>query len=368
MKLTIQRSTLSTILGRTATVTKTKSPHPLTQNVLLRADAGVLSAAATDLYHSVSTSAPAEISEAGTVAVNCRDLLDRVKSLPEGNVVLSTDKDKLRLASGKRKHALSTYDAESFPAIAAELSTGRKLPANVLSNLFAQVRHAASTDVDRPQINAVLLELVGDKIMATTTDGKRLAHALATIDVGPPMLPGEAVVPIQAVDALTALLGADETLFSWDAARMSVRSGATVFTTQLTTGSFPNWRQIVPEKRNPMVVDRKELMAAVSSVQKASPVGDKFGSVELRIAPGKVRLMADGNGEAEDELAVEYEGSEYAIGMQGNFAIEAMNTLDADRVRVSVTDELDPVFFWTDGDLGFRLVMPCRLRDAGGAK
>lgn len=372
MKLTIQRKTLSEILSRCAGVTKTKSPNPIVANVLLRADAS-LHAAATDLFHSVSTSAPAEVAEPGVVAVNCRDLLERVKSLPEGLVTLATEASKetlkLKVTAGKRKHVLTTFDHGAFPAILTTLEAGRKAGPNVLSGLLAQVKHAAATEVERPQVNSVLLELTGETLSATATDGKRLAYATATIEPGEPLSGGQAIVPLAAVDALIGLLGGEATVFSWTDARLLVRSGETVFATQLVTGTYPPVaKQVQTISRNPMALDRREFMSAVASVQKASPMGEQYGMVELRVGPGIAKLLSEGNGEAEDEIDLDYTGKEYAIGLQGNYALEALGTLDAERVHVSVSDELDPVFFWVAGAPGFRLVMPRRLREAGVAK
>lgn len=355
MKLTIQRKALVDALTKCSTITKAKSPHPLVPCVRLQVDLTHMHVAATDLFQSVATREIAQVDAPGSIAVNNRDLLDRVKTFPEGMVTLTLDGDKLRVASGKRKHALPTLPASDFPTVTTTISDPRKAK---LGSLLSLVKHAASQDSDRAAINSVMLES-GEQLTATATDGRVLAFA------GVPCAPlafKRAIVPLPAVDAMCTLLEGAEVDFRFDDRELVVKMGELIYSSRLTNAEYPPIRnQLENIVRNPIMVGRKALADAISSVAKASAAGDAGGAVKVTTMPAMVRIEATGNGEAEDEVDASYDGREISIGIMSRFVADALSTLDGDSVEMSISGELDPVFFAAPGDMGFRLIMPCRL-------
>src|SRR5689334_9561249 len=90
MDVTIPKKELLRLVARCQGVADKKSAMPALANVLLVAEGNTLRAAATDMYLSVSGHAPADVAKAGTVAVPAKDLLERVKAMPEGPIQIST--------------------------------------------------------------------------------------------------------------------------------------------------------------------------------------------------------------------------------------------------------------------------------------
>ncbi len=88
LKATINRSELAERLGVVGRAVSTRSAVQVLLGVLLRAEAGRLHLAATDMELSLRTSLEAEIGDEGAVVVPGRLLLDIVRQLPEGEVVL----------------------------------------------------------------------------------------------------------------------------------------------------------------------------------------------------------------------------------------------------------------------------------------
>lgn len=354
MKLTIQRKALVDALTKCSAITKAKSPHPLVPCVRMQADLTHVHLAATDLFQSVATREIAQVDAPGSVAVNNRDLLDRIKTFPEGMVTIALDGDKLRVTSGKRKHVLPTIGAADFPAITTTITDTKKAK---LGALLSLVKHASSQDSERAAIHSVLLES-GERLTATATDGRVLAFAAIPCDQ---LTFTRAIVPLPAVEAMCNLLEQAEVEFRFDDRELVVKLGELVFASRLTNAEYPPIRnQLESIVRNPIMVGRKALADAVSSVAKASPAGDIGGIVKITAKAAMVHVEATGNGEAEDEIDATYDGREITIGIMSRFLTDALSTLDGDTVEMSISGELDPVFFASPGDHGFRLVMPCR--------
>ena len=352
MKLTVQRKHLVELLTKCSGVTKQKSPHASLQCVRLKASM-LLEADATDLYHYISTRTAAQVDAPGETLVNCRDLLERVKTLAEGPVLLALDGEKLRITAGKRKHMLTTLNASEFPGTPPTLpEQWLELTAGAFVGLLERVVHAVATESERPSINAVFLELGNGKLSATTTDGRRLAYDL--IDAGSGH--DKWLLPLAAAQAMLSAIGQGSTMIGIAGDQLQVKSGDVLFASKLTADVFPPIRdQMMSIQRAELRAPRKELLDAVSAVAMASD-----GIVRFAITNGQMKLRAEGHGESEDELDIVYDGRDVEVCMMAGYVREALSSLATDAVVMSITGDLDPVFLAEPESMGFRLVMPCR--------
>jgi DNA polymerase III subunit beta len=358
MKVQLVRANLIGLVTDLALVAKPRTPQPVLSCCLLETFAEGLRGTATDTFQSVVSSAPCtEIVTAGGVAVSARDLLERVKTLPEGPVTLQTDGEKLRISAGKRKHSLSAVTPEEFPVVSTKLTGGLKVPGNLLLDLFRRTRPMAAVDSDRAQLKAVLLEFEAGKITATSTDSHRLSFAseiIADCKAGPPK-----IVPTEAVEVLMGLLDPEvETEVGMIGYEFAVRIGAVTFSTKLVDGAYPPFRQhFVDAPGQVALVSRKAFIESLASVDKATG-----GSVVLRLSADGIALRAEGKGDAEDVVDAKYEGREVTVAANARYLIEAMTAIDTTEVRFNVGGDLDPMWFRPDDtESPLEIVMPTRL-------
>src|SRR5439155_1879620 len=91
MEITVAKKDLLKLVTRMQGVAERKSTMPMLSNVLLSVDGpNALRMAATDLYLAIAGKMPAEVKKGGSVAVPAKDLLERVKMMPDGPVHVST--------------------------------------------------------------------------------------------------------------------------------------------------------------------------------------------------------------------------------------------------------------------------------------
>src|ERR1700722_20790229 len=94
MDLTVAKKDLLRLVTRMQGVAERKSTMPVLSNVLLAVDGpNVLRIAATDLYLAIAGKVTADIGKGGSVAVPAKDLLERVKMMPEGPIQLSSQEN-----------------------------------------------------------------------------------------------------------------------------------------------------------------------------------------------------------------------------------------------------------------------------------
>src|SRR5690606_5813967 len=86
MQVVVSRKDLTRVLARCQGVADKKSTMPVLGNVLIETGEGVLKLSATDLVLAVSGEIPAENKTPGSVAVGAKDLYERVRMMPDGQL------------------------------------------------------------------------------------------------------------------------------------------------------------------------------------------------------------------------------------------------------------------------------------------
>ena len=180
MHVVVSKKDLLRVLGRCQGVADKKSTMPVLGNVLLEvASPNELRLAATDLFVSVSGKIPAKVENGGSIALGARELFDRVRMMPEGQIALQVTGTQavIRAVGASRRFTLHGVPGEEFPTLPspdakAQLAT---LDVLTLASLIAATHFSISTDETRLHLNSALFEWDNDRVRMVTTDGHRLS-------------------------------------------------------------------------------------------------------------------------------------------------------------------------------------------------
>ena len=181
MELTATKRDLLKLVTRMQGVAERKSTMPVLSNVLLAIDGpSALRIAATDLYLALVGRVTVEVSKGGSVAVPVKDLLERVRMMPDGPIHLSSQDNAsttIKAAGAARRYTLRGMPGDDFPPLPspAEGSPSLVLDVDVLRELVDKTHFSISGDETRAHLNSALFEWDGDIVRMVTTDGHRLS-------------------------------------------------------------------------------------------------------------------------------------------------------------------------------------------------
>jgi DNA polymerase-3 subunit beta len=367
MKLSITRENLSQGLGLVAATVPTKTTLPVLSNILVRAAGDRLELSGTDLDISVSASVPAEVTQEGALTIPAKKLAEITRELADAPVHLTAEGDQMKLESAKSRFKLFGLPEGEFPAFPElDFADSWKMVAGDLQKLISHTAFAASTEESRPILNGVLWQLRPDSTLMVATNGHRLARMRSVLtEVNAPE--ADLIVPPKALSQVERLFNAEDEL---EVARsdnhLAFRSDHCSVYTRLIEGPYPNYEQVIPKDNDKVAVaNREELQGAMRRM--AVVASDQTHRVRLSFSEGNLGLSVQTPdlGEAEDQVAVSYEGDGVDIGFNANYLLEVLRYLPGEDVRITLkAPERAATFEPVDQETEFLcLVMPLRLLD-----
>ena len=367
MKLSITREKLQRGLGAVSATIPTRTTLPVLSNILLRADGDSVQLCGTDLDISVKVAIDAEVEAEGAVTVPAKKFSEITRELEDAPVHLIADQDQIRIECGRSKFKLYGLPEGEFPTFPeVDFSESWKMSAEALQELISHTSFAASTEESRPILNGVLWQLRPESTTMVATNGHRLAMMTKHLhDAGAPE--ADLIVPPKALGQVQRLFDAEEQLeIARSANHLAFRSERRAVFTRLIEGPYPNFDQVIPKDNDKEVVaSRAGLESAIRRM--AVVASDQTHRVRLLFEPGalKFRVQTPDLGEAEDELAVDYDGESLEIGFNANYLLEVMRYMSDDDVKFSFkAPERAATLQPAEGGSDYLcLVMPLRLLD-----
>lgn len=365
MKFRTNRDTLLRPLQILNGVIERRHTLPVLSNILVQTGANGLILRGTDreveLVVELTEGVEIEGGESGATTVPAQKLAEIWRSLPEGSdVAFALEGERVSVRSGRSRFQLSTISAEEYvPFEAADGDVTITLQRAEVQKLLARTSFAMANQDIRYFLRGLLLEITGNNLRAVATDGARMAmHTLDRGAEGVDRL--RAIVPRKRIQDLERLI-ADSDLdveFSLGRTHLRVTQGEYTLTTRLVEGQFPPYENLIPRNtRRSITSDRETLRRAL---QRASIVSSIVG-FEVEGEQLTIRAANNEQEEAEEVVAVAYDGDAMEINFNASYVQDVLNAVDADAVEMSFPEDNKIAKIEAAGDEdSLYLVMPRR--------
>jgi DNA polymerase-3 subunit beta len=372
MKFTIERAALIKALGHVQSVVERRNTIPILSNVLLSAERGGVSFAATDLDMEIVDFADAQVDTPGQITAPAHTLYEIVRKLPEGAEVelrYTGDDPRLQISAGRSKFNLPVLPAGDFPVMSSDgLSSRITLDTNDLIRLIDKTRFAISTEETRYYLNGLYVHVVGEgagsQLRAVATDGHRLALAEMIAPEGSAGVPG-VIVPRKTIQEARRLLedAGEQIELQVSASKVRFEFGRASLTSKVIDGSFPDYMRVIPRDNDKsLTVDIAVFAQAVDRVATIS--AEKSRSVKMAIEPGRMTLTVRNMeaGQAVEELEAEYDRDPFEIGFNARYLLDVAGQIQGDVAEFRFADPASPTLVLDASDPGVQYVlMPLRV-------
>src|SRR5436305_640041 len=364
LRITVAKDELAARLATVARGVSTRTTVLVLGGIQLRAEAGRLHLAATDMEVSLRTSFDAQVDDEGSVVVPGRLLLDIARSLPDGDVTLEHRPEEavVVVSAGSATYRLHTYSSEDFPRLPdVEALPLHAVDRDALVETIARVGRSASRDESRPVLTGILVRFEPGKVVMAATDSYRLAVKETPFEGTLPEL--EAIIPARALQEFARIASGAEQI------ELGVHENQVVFgvdgiwlTTRRIDGQFPNYRQLIPESfEHEVALPRDEVLDVVRRI---AVMAQRNSPLRLRFAEGELAISARTQdvGEAQESLPVPFSAEALEIGFNAEFLRDGIESVTGETIRFRLISPLRPCVLQAEGsDDSLYLIMPIRL-------
>ena len=387
MKFRVECDVFGEAVSWVARTLPTRPVVPVLSGLLLHAEGAELRLSCFDYEVSASATVAAEVGEPGTVLVPGRLLAEIVRSLPSGDVDVSTAADMTMVTCGSAEFALVSLPLEEYPQLPDLPRMAGTVDGGLLATAAAQVVPSASRDDTLPMLTGVCLEVDGAVLTLAATDRYRMAVRTIGWDPADPAARLSVLVPARTLADVARTVGPGQPVTiavgtaGHDGQRpadgmISFQSPGRRLTARLIGAEFIKY-----EARFPASFEaRAELPATAftEAVRRVSLVADRGTPVQLTFRRDAVVVEAqsDGRARAVESVPVTLTGADQVISFNPHYLLDglaaaALTVADDDgRIRLDFTSPARPALITPAPAAGsepeFRyLVVP--LRSPSGA-
>lgn len=354
MNIVCSKSDLAYGVHTASRAVSPRSTLPILSNILIYAKAGApeedqggsVTLIATDLEIWIRCVIPAKVSVPGSLAVPAGLLGEVMNSLPETDVSLTVDENRLLVKWDTADYTILSLPAEEFPSL-PEVGdeTSCQIPQGLLKSVLKMTTFAASKEETRAILTGALMDIHDDEFSVVATDTHRLALMNSQLpqkiaDATSVIVPARALNELQRVlhdqseTTVHVALAANQIQFSMD--------GLTIVS-RVIDGQFPNYQKVIPkEVERRITVNTKEFLSVLKRV-----------AIVARENANKAIFLTENNhfviqaesqeaGRAYEELPIHLEGEDIEIAFNVQYFVDVLSVIDTEEVLIELTGPLNP--------------------------
>ena len=353
MKITFEKSVLCGAVAPLMGAVSSKNTYAAIEGILITTDgANKCVLTSFDYDKGFRITVDAKVDEEGSFIINGSKLNQIIRTLPEGDVELTVDnRFTAVIQGGKSKFELNALGGEEFPSIPEFKGEYRfEMPQSVLRSMIADTSFAIAQNESKAVLNGSLFNINGNEIKVVSCDGNRLAIRECVCDlnnIADNELKIKFILPGKSIAELLKNLGdTDDTVTIFISRKNAVFDiDGVVFFSRLIEGEYLEYERFIP--KSSMIVSEVNTESFIRSLERASLVSDDktLGQaksyVKCNFANGVLGISStSANGRVYDELIVNTEGGDIAIGFNCRFLLDALRACGTEDVRCEMNTPL----------------------------
>lgn len=353
MQFTIAKTVLENLLIHAHPFLEKKDVSQITSHVYLEATASTeLTLKATD--HEIGLIIQTQqlnVNEPGMATVGGKKLLDIVRILSDGDVMLKTENDVLEVSQAHSNFKLPMFNAREYPSFpTSEDKPKIAIESLTLINSLKKITPAIDTNNPKYELNGALIDIQHEKINFVSTDTRRLALVFVDnegLDELSIIVPKKAIIEIQKLFTSTINIYYDET-------HLMIVSDQFTFFTKLINGKFPDYNRIIPKNTSiNLSLPKSEMIGAIKQITTIS------SDMKLTFEADKIHFesLSDDNVKARTEIEVQLDIQEpYTLAINSRYLLDFLAQTSNTQFEIGLNEPTLP-FLLKDGNF-HSIVMP----------
>lgn len=355
MKFTCTQENFNQGLSIVSHIATKNTSLPILNNVLIKAEKGVLTLTTTNLEIGINCQVRGKIEKEGSYTVSSKLFSDYINLLSDQNVNISLANDNLEIKTEQQESKIKGISAEEFPLIP---QVERKNPVicnlNEILKAFSQVLFSVSVSETRPEISGIYFKFQDDSLTLAGTDSYRLAEKKVKLKESV-KAEKEVIVPSRTVQELFRILSSisnQNVLKEEDTQQIEIyfEDNQVLFVfdnvelvSRIIEGQYPNYQQIIPTNyKTKAIINISEMIKAAKTAALFSRTGIYDINVELSDKGVTISSTNNQLGENKSKLDSQVEGDKNKIIINYRYLLDGLQNIDTSQIILEMTDEANP--------------------------
>ncbi|MBQ7475355.1 MAG: DNA polymerase III subunit beta [Clostridia bacterium] len=355
MKVSFEKEKLLAAIGPAASISQVKNTLTSVEGLLFECPAdekfgkitddekGLTRISAYDLEKGLRTTVDCKVYEAGNCVINSSRILQIVRALPDGEIMIETDeKSRAVITGGMSSFEIAVSPSDDFPAMPMFIGDKRFLiPQYAARTLIGRVIFAVAQNDQRAFFNGALMKVRGNLITMVGCDGNRLS--LASYKLDEEIGDTDVIIPGKFLGELSRILhdSEEETEIIIGRKHIIFKIGSIYFFTRLIESNYLDYERIFPKSYSTEAyvspVDLREALERASIISEDKLGGNNRSIVKLDFSDKEISISCVSSmGSIHENVTAAIGGNDLIIGFTGRFLLDALKAVpdDADRIRL----------------------------------
>ena len=370
MELRIAKSYLSQGIQIVSKAVPSKTTMSILECILIDASGNNIRLIANDMEMGIETVVPGLILSRGIIAVDAQIFSSIVRKLPDDDVIIFTEGEKITITCQKAKFTILGKDGTDFSYLPEiEKKNEVKVSQFTLRDLISRTIFSISGNESSGMMTGELLEIRDNRLRMVALDGHRIA--IRNVELNNSYEDRKVIVPGKTLNEISKILSGDtdkfvsiyftdkHALFEFD---------DTIVVSRLIEGEYYRIDKMLSSSYQTRVtVQRRELLSCIDRAtllvkeEDKKPVIIMIGedSMELKINTtlGSMDETVAIRREGED-LEITKDGADMNIGFNPKFLIDALRAIDSEEITLYLVSPKAPCFIRDVEETYCYLILP----------
>lgn len=363
MNIVIEKSALINALDKVKSVVERHNTIEILSCFHVFAGHNKLVITATNMEIEVKSESTATIQESGYIAVPAITFYELIRKLPDGEIKIKKDGEKITVQSGRSRLKVACLDQSAFPKFPDfEANQAFMLDSGVVCNLIDKTLFAASKEEARYYLGGIYLHVEKGILNAVATNGHQLAWFKhnETLDFGE--MEG-IIIPSKSMEEIRKISNDfdGKIAFSFSKNMAQIVVGSTVIRTKLIDGRFPDYNRIFPnETPFELEVDRYSILC---SIDRAGTLTDKKSSgISLKIENNNISITSNSkDASLIDDVDCELKSEGFNFRINYKYIETVLKKLSSDQVSLYKSNEMHIVIKDSENENVLYVIMAMRM-------
>lgn len=365
MKVKFNRTALQEALGLVTSIIPSRTPKPILQCLRVTTEKDAVRFCATDLEVGITVLVnQVEVAEAGDIVIPADKLSSIVRESFDEVIELQAAESVVHLSGSDSRFTIYSHDPSQYPAVPGfEGESDLTVKLERLQEGIEQTVFAAAKESTRYALNGILWEVHGKKLALVATDGRRLSKSIVSLEKAGSLPEGRIIVPAKTMTILDKIPTQEGAIAEvrFVNNQIVLACGNVVVSSNLVEGNFPKYEDIIPtDYQRKLTLPTGPTLSAVKRAALLATEDSKGVKLTLSKHSLVFSSRAPETGDAQIDMAVDYEDEPMEIGFNPQFLVDVLRVLKANDFELHLGQSDRPGLIKSGANFLY-IIMPVNL-------